>query len=864
MLVALALALTVAGPALALPTNFRDTVAISGLTEPTQVRFAPNGKVYVAEKRGVVKELDSLEDSTPRLVSDLRTNVHSYWDRGLLGLAVDPDGTTLYVAYTYDREPGNPTIPRWGAPNQDSDDCRDRDPTGNEGCPVSGRLSRISVATGVETPLVEDWCQQYPSQSLGEVNVGPDGYLYLVAGDGAAFFNGPFNNGGPDDPRLNVCGDPPSEGGQLRGQDWRTTGDPLGLGGSAIRVSRTTGNGVPGNPGYTAPGNDNRSRIIGYGFRNPYRSTLRPGTSDLYIGDVGQGSREAIKRIPSLAPGAPPRNFGWGCYEGTVALNQYDIPLCDSLYPPAGSELGTVTFPFFEYSHGSTIVSSEECPNPAECSGAISGLSFAGTTGEYPDAYDRALFFTDYTRRSIWWMEAGAGGVPDPTRVGFFGRTVSSGPFAGPVDLEFGPAGDLFYVDLVPGTSAGTVRRIRYFAGNQPPIVEASVADPDPPLNAPVQFSSAGSSDPDALPGDALTYAWDLDGDGQFDDSTDASPSRTYTTPENVTVRLRIVDALGLPSVSAPIVVRPGNSRPVATIPASSLKSAGQTVSFGGQASDADEPLGPASMSWSVNLQHCPAGCHVHPLQSFAGVASGSFTMPDHEPPYYVELTLTVTDSRGATDAKTVRFDPRAIRIRIQSDPPGVPLTLDDASSSEPLERTLIAGTSSAVSAPEAYGNLRFAGWSDGDGPSHSLTPGGDTTLVARYEGPPAAPPGLPPPALDRTPPRLSVAAKRRQPTLRTRVVRVVARCANELCTARASGALKFGARASGVKLRGAPRQAIAGRQVLLSVRLSSKALKAARRAAASRRRVTLAVSVDAKDAAGNRATVRRTVELVR
>jgi len=854
-------------PAAALPPNFRDTVAISGLTEPTQVRFAPNGKVYVAEKSGIVKELDSLDDTTPRQVADLRTNVHNYWDRGLLGLAVDPGGARLYVSYPYDHKLGDPAPPpRWGTAGQDSDGCPD--PSGT-GCEVSARLSRIDIATGVETPLVEDWCEQYPSQSVGEVSVGPDGNLYMPAGDGAAFFNDPDpNTNGPNDMRPNPCGDPPSEGGRLRGQDWNTTGDPLGLGGSAIRVDPNTGYGVPGNPGYTGNGNNNRSRIIGYGFRNPYRATLRPGTSDFYIGDVGQGSEEMVKRISSPALAQPP-NFGWGCYEGTTSL-QYqldDIPLCRRLY----DNPSLVTFPFYKYRHDTSVVTGDGCP--LDAGAATSGLAFAPSTGEYPDAYDGALFFTDYARRCIWYMEPGAGGVPDPARVRFFGATVASGDYAGPVDLEFGPGGDLFYVDLVPGTPTGAVHRIRYFGGNQPPIAQASADNPDPPLNAPVQFSSAGSSDPDSLPGDTLTYAWDLDGDGAFDDSTAAAPSHPYSTAANVAVRVKVTDGLGLATVSAPIVVRPGNRRPVATIdaPAASVKwTPGQNVSFSGRASDDDEPgLGRSSMSWSIILQHCPSACHVHPVQSFAGVESGSFTLPDHDLPYYLELTLTVTDARGATDVKTVKLDP-AVRLRVQSDPPGVPLSLDGASSPDPLESTRKTGTPRAISAPDAYGDLRFDGWSDGGAPSHSVTPTEDTTLVARYRGPPPQAP-LPPPVLpglpqtlDRTPPRLSVAAKRRQPTLRTRVVSVAVRCPDEACTARASGTLKVGARSSAAKAPGPTRKALAGQRITLAVRLSAKALNAARRGAASRRRVTLALSIVAKDAAGNRTTARRTVKLVR
>ncbi|CAN5531965.1 PQQ-dependent sugar dehydrogenase [soil metagenome] len=850
-------------PAAALPPNFRDTVAVSGLTEPTQVRFAPNGKVYVAEKSGIVKELDSLDDTTPRVVADLRTNVHNYWDRGLLGLAVDPGGARLYVSYAYDHRLGDPAPPpRWGTAGQDSDGCPD--PSGT-GCEVSARLSRIDVATGAETPLVEDWCEQYPSQSVGEVSVGPDGNLYMPAGDGASFFHDPIpNTNGPRDTRPNPCGDPPNEGGKLRGQDWRTPADPLGLGGSAIRVDPDTGYGVPGNPGYTGNGNNNQSRIIGYGFRNPYRAALRPGTSDLYIGDVGQGSEEMVKRISSPTLPQPP-NLGWGCYEGTTSLQyeMYDIPLCQSLY----ANPSQVTFPLYKYRHDTSVVAGDGCP--LDGGAAISGLAFAPGTGEYPASYRGALFFADYARRCIWYMEPGSGGVPDPARLRFFGATVASGDYAGPVDLEFGPSGDLFYVDLVPGTSTGTVRRIGYLG----PIAQAAVDKTDPGLGETVRFSSAGSR------GDTPTFAWDLDGDGQFDDSNLASPTRSYSTAVNVTVRLKVTDALGS-AVSAPLVVRPGNTPPVATIdaPAASLKwTPGQNVAFSGRASDADEPgLGRSSISWSVLLLHCPAACHVHTVQSFAGVESGSFTLPDHELPYYLELTLTVTDARGATDVKTVKLDP-AVRLRVQSDPPGVPLSLDGASSPDPLESTRKTGTPRAISAPDAYGDLRFDGWSDGGAPSHSVTPTEDTTLVARYRGPPPQTPlpppqtPLPPPVLpglphtlDRTPPRLSVAAKRRQPALRTRFVSVAVRCPDEACTARASGALKVGARTAGAKSKGAARRALAGQRVTLAVRLSAKALRAARRAAGSRRRVTLTLSIVAKDAAGNRTTARRTVELVR
>src|SRR4051794_39637147 len=98
--------LTVA--AAAVPPGFTESVAFSGLTAPTAIRFAADGRVVVAEKGGRVKVFDSLSDSTPTVLADLSTQVHNFWDRGLLGLALDPSFTTngnIYVLYAYDKAP---------------------------------------------------------------------------------------------------------------------------------------------------------------------------------------------------------------------------------------------------------------------------------------------------------------------------------------------------------------------------------------------------------------------------------------------------------------------------------------------------------------------------------------------------------------------------------------------------------------------------------------------------------------------------------------------------------------------------------------------------------------------------------------
>ena len=109
----------------ALPTGFVDDLVLRGLNQPTAVRFSPDGRIFVAEKSGIIKVFDNLSDSTPTVFADLRTNVHNYWDCGLLGLALDPSFPArpyVYVLYTFDGPIGG-TAPTWGTAGVTSDGC---------------------------------------------------------------------------------------------------------------------------------------------------------------------------------------------------------------------------------------------------------------------------------------------------------------------------------------------------------------------------------------------------------------------------------------------------------------------------------------------------------------------------------------------------------------------------------------------------------------------------------------------------------------------------------------------------------------------------------------------------------------------
>ncbi|MFM7536448.1 MAG: PQQ-dependent sugar dehydrogenase, partial [Acidimicrobiales bacterium] len=672
-------------PANTLPLGFADQLVFRDVTQPTRVAFAPDGSVYVAEKRGRILRFATLQATTPTVAADLRTEVYSGWDRGIVGLAVDPAFTTgrpyLYALYTLDALPGG-TAPNWSG-----DDCPTPPGFTTHGCVVMGRLVRMTVANGTVTQtkvLIEDWCQQYTSHSVGDLRFGPDGALYASAGDGASYTfvdKGQVSGGtSPTTLVANPCSDPANEGGALRSLDALTPSDPHTLDGTLIRIDPDTGAARPDNP-WAAAGDVNRRRIVAFGMRNPWRFTFRPGTSEVWAADVGWKAYEELNRI-QLGTGAVP-NLGWPCYEGNGKQPDYDeagIPLCQGLAPDA------VTAPYYAYGR----VAIAGC---GQTTTSASAVAFA-TNPRYPAAYRGALFFSDYARGCVFTMQTGPNGLPITSTFAPFlkGRPV--------VDLQTGPGNDLFYVDI----AAGEVRRLVASGTNRVPVAAVTATAATGPAPLTVNFDARGSSDPD--PGDELRYEWDLDADGQFDDGTGTTATSTYPTARTLAVRVRVTDSYGLSAIAS-VTVSAGNQPPVPTIvtPAATLTWAtGDPISFSGNAQDPQQGTLPASaLDWKLIVVHCGddgTQCHEHQVATWTGVASGQFAAPAHEWPSKLKLVLTARDNAGASASVERLLEPRTATLSIASNPPGISITAVNGTNPTPFTRTVITGTTVTVSAP--------------------------------------------------------------------------------------------------------------------------------------------------------------------
>jgi glucose/arabinose dehydrogenase len=391
-----------------LPPGFTETVVATNIIEPNSMTLAPDGRIFVTEKRTGIRVIENGVVLPTRFVT---LTVEQGGERGVQNVIFDPNYAVngyVYVYYTRFASSGS-----------------------------YDRLSRFqanpanpNVALPGETVIIDKIPTVAPGfHNGGFMEFGADGMLYLGIGDlGSSTNVQSLNTINGKILRLNAAAFDPTK--------------PIDVGTYNPAVPNPL---VPAdNPFVNTPGA--WPIVYAYGVRNPFTGDIKPGTSTIYINDVGGGIAEEINQ---LAAGA---NYGWPVAEGPSSNPAF-------------------TNPTFSYPHV-----------PVGSGAAIAGGGFY-TGSAFPSAYHNTYFYSDYVLGFIR---------------NFNPATGTSTPFASdvfiPVDIDQGPDGSLYWLSHGPGGGAiGSVYKITYTpTGNQAPTAVATATSPTsglPPLT--VRFYGA-------------------------------------------------------------------------------------------------------------------------------------------------------------------------------------------------------------------------------------------------------------------------------------------------------------------------------------------------------------------------------------
>ena len=385
----------------ALPAVAFKAVCLQQIQAPTTITYAPDGsgRLFVCDQAGKIYIIQN-GMLLPQVFLDLSSQIVPfaptsylfpmnpvYDERGLLGLAFHPGYANpssqgyrkFYVFYSAPspNARGNPTPPA-------------TTPT-----PVNCRTTisefQVSNDSNSADPASERVLLTFDKPQMnhngGQLEFGPDGYLYFSAGDG----------GGANDRNLghNGATNPPTDGNLGNAQDkTRLFGkihriDPFGNNGPGGQY------GIPPSNPFVGAGGGVREEIFAYGLRNPWRfsfDTGAGGTGRLFVADVGQNMVEEIDIITSGG------NYGWRAREGAFT---FDSAVQSALLTGGTLRVdgGTVTLPggavltdpIAQYAHPNITIGSPALPNLGTSitggyvyrSSAISGLAGKYVFGDY-------------------------------------------------------------------------------------------------------------------------------------------------------------------------------------------------------------------------------------------------------------------------------------------------------------------------------------------------------------------------------------------------------------------------------------------------------------------------------------------------
>jgi len=680
----------VAGAA-ALPSDFEDVV-VASVAVPTALAFTPDGRLLITTQGGQLRVYQNgALVATPAL--DLGSRLCTNSERGLLGVAVDPNfaaNNFIYLYYTFNKFNTCPT----GQPTNASN------PVNRVARFVLAANNTVSVSS--EVILIDNIISPNGNHNGGDLQFGKDGLLYASVGDGGADYAGDSGAAGANDAARDRH--------VMLGKILRVTND------GAIPASNPfqgAGSGRCNVTGSTTPGNWCQE-IYATGLRNPFRIAFDPNAAGtrFFINDVGQNLWEEID------VGQAGADYGWNCREGRHT---------NSTSGPCSPTPPNLIDPIFEYAH------TGNCGAAGVAGNSITGGAFV-PNGLWPAGYDGSYLFGEYVCGKIFKLSPdGSGGyTASEFATGLGGSSA--------VTMIFGPyqtTQALYYTTYAGG---GQVRRIRYTGtANRAPVAVANANPTSGPAPLDVNFDATGSGDPD---GDPLTFSWDF---GDNTTGTGATPTHRYSQVGTYNAAVTASDGRGGTSTDT-VRIDVGNTAPTPTIiapAAGKLFRVGETLTLTGSATDAqDGTLADSRLTWEVLLHH--NNDHTHPyLQPTAG-NNIAITAPAPEDlnaatGSFLEIRLTATDSGGLSATVVRNLQPRKVNITFATNPSGLHVTVNGVQLTGPQTVVSWDGYLLNVNAPNqtdaSNRQYSFVSWSDGGAQAHTITtPATAATYTAKFK----------------------------------------------------------------------------------------------------------------------------------
>ncbi len=428
---------------------------------------------------------------------------------------------------------------------------------------------------------------------------------------------------------------------------------------------------------------DAHPEIYASGLRNPFRMAWRSEDQSFYLIDVGFNAWEEVNRVVAGA------NYGWAVREGPCPYDVRD-PDCPQAPP-------IYTDPVVAYPHPPT--------DATEPGAGISALAFY-SGAVWPELYQGQLFFADFNARTLSMVD-----LDDPKTIIPFGNEVGN-----LVDIEATAEG-LYTLSIYDGV----IRFIYYSqAGNQWPTARMSVNPMQGRAPLTVNFSAAGSSDPE---NDPLSYLWDF-GDGSTP-LTSSVPITTYTysSDGDYRVTLQVVDAYGGRSepLTTAVQVYSGDMPTIVSSIVGDMRRGryrgGDEVRFsvsrlGGKAGlDQLTPY-----VWSVKQHH---NQHIHFVITEKASDEVAFEIGDDshaaEPAIWYEAVLTMYTDEGQKVRVSYALLPDIMALDIRSAPTGASMLWNGVPQPRDQAISAIVGQKFMLEAPEIlYSGRtknRFASW---------------------------------------------------------------------------------------------------------------------------------------------------------